>query len=352
MPKTKYTTAEILISGALFGIGTNLTTYAIIAGQEVPTYVYSNLALSLRLPGQLLVTPQLQYEYNHNKIIALRCEIGKYVFRKGYINLSCEQNFKSKFSTVAIGLRYDFSFSQVGFSAIQSNSATTLVQSARGSIIYDGKSGTLDMSNRSSVGTGGITILPYLDLNRNGIRDAEEPKVNGLLIDLNGGCIVKDKRDSTIRILNLEPFSNYFIDMSRNHFENISWQIKNKTVSVLVEPNRIKHVEVAVWVMGEVSGTVYLKAEKEQTALARISVSFYKNDTLQVAHVLSEADGFFSFTGLGPGNYTAIIDPAQLHKLGMISVPLTVPFHISENKDGDVVDELKFVLQRLPAKGR
>jgi hypothetical protein len=261
--------------------------------------------------------------------------------------MSYEQNFKSHFNNVGIGLRYDFSFSQVGLSAWRSNYTTTLVQSARGSFIYEGKPGRVNVNNRTSVGTAGILVLPFLDLNSNGRRDAGEPKVEGLRVAVNGGRVIQNKRDTTVSILDLEPYSSCFIDMARNSFESGAWQVKKQTVSVVVDPNSVKLVEVPIVVMGEVAGMVYLKEKnKEQAGLGRITVCFYREDSSLVAHVLTEADGFFSFIGLVPGNYTARIDAAQLRKLGMTALPAAIPFHIADSREGDVVDGLEFLLQR------
>lgn len=349
LPGTKYTTAEWLMSGALFGVGANLTTYGIFAEASNP-YVYSNLSLSFRLPARLTLTPQIQYEYDKSRIISTRCEVGKYMFRHAYMNVTYEQNFKSHFTNVGLSLRYDFSFSQVSFSAWRTDNLTTLIESARGSLMHNGKTGYTDFNNRSNVGTGGIIVLPFLDLNNNGHRDAGEPKVAGLQLSLNGGRIVMNKKDTTISVTSIEPYSNYFIDMSQNNFENIAWQLKKKTMSVYIEPNQLKLVEIPVSVVGEVSGTVYQEDGSRQTGLGRITVMIYDKRSHLVAHVLSEEDGFFSFIGLASGSYIARVDTVQLQKLGMTVVPTEIPFKINNSVDGDVVDGLKFLLKTIPGK--
>lgn len=350
LPETQYATAEWLLSGAVLGVGANLTTYAIVTQQENP-YLYSNLSLSFRLPSQLIITPQVQYEYTHSRVMAARCEVGKYLFRHGYMNISYEQNFKSQYSNIGIGLRYDFSFSQVGFSAWRNNHETSLVQSARGSVVFGGAAGQINMNNRSSVGTGGINLLPFLDLNNNGHRDGGEPKVEGLQIAVNGGRIIHNRRDTTVSILELEPYSHYFIDMSRNNFENIAWRVKHPTVKVAIDPNQVKLVEIPVVVMGELSGTIYLEENSKKAGIGRILLNIYRADNRLAAQVLSESDGFFSFMGLTPGSYSAKVDTAQLQKLGMTASPM-IPFHIANKKDGDVVDGLEFFLQRLPDENK
>jgi hypothetical protein len=346
LPETRYTSTEWLLSGALFKVATNLTTYAIFQPRENP-YVYSNLALSFRLPGQLLITPQVQYEYNSNKLIAARCEAGRYLFHNGYLNVSYEKNFKSRISNISIGLRYDFSFSQIGFSALHSNHLTTLVQSAKGSLMHNGKADYTSASNRNRLGTGGVMLVPFLDINNNGKHDAGEPRVYGLRVKSNGGQLVNNLRDTAVTITEMEAYENYFIELQRNSFDNIAWQVKKPVISIMIEPNQLRLIEVPVSIIGEVSGTVYLQDKTGKNGLGRIKVCIYREDGSMAACLLTESDGYFNFMGLAPGKYTAELDKTQIRNLRMKVTPQTIPFQISNNKDGDVIDELEFVTIRI-----
>lgn len=345
LPETRYTTGEWLLSGALFKVGTNLTTYAIFQPKEAP-YVYSNLALSFRLPGQLLVTPLIQYEYNSNKVIATRCEVGKYFFRRGYLNAAYEKNFKSNFTNISIGVRYDLSFAQVGLSSLITNNIATMVQSARGSLMYSGETGYTRASNHGRIGTGGVVLRPFLDLNNNGRRDAGEFRVYGLRVKSNGGRIIPNRRDTTVSITEMESYATYFIELERNSFDNIAWQIKKPVISIMIAPNQLRLIEVPVSVLGEVSGTVYQQHDNEKEGQGRIKVCINREDGSLAACVLTESDGFFNFMGLAPGKYTAELDKEQMSKLKMTVTPMTIPFQILNNRDGDVVDGLEFIISR------
>ncbi|MFX1704537.1 hypothetical protein PV783_11315 [Chitinophaga sp. CC14] len=349
LPETKYTTAEWLLSGAIFRVGVSVNTYAIFIKPE-PPFVYTNLALTYRLPGEILITPQVQYEYNSNSLMAVRCELGKYLFRHGYMNVSYERNYKSNITNVGIGLRYDFAFSQIGFSAWKGTNMTTLVESARGSLIYDDKTNFAGFSNRTSVGTGGVVLLPFLDLNANGRRDPGEPKAYGLKTNCNGGRIIQNRHDTTIRIVNMEPYEYYFIELGKNSFDNVAWQVKKPAISVAIDPNQMKLVEVPVVIMGEVSGKVLLEEENVTKGIGRLSIGFYKNDSTLVARTQTEADGFFNYMGLPPGTYTVKIDPVQLQKLGMTATPVKLPLTIRLRMEGDVVDGLEFRLRKENAE--
>ncbi len=346
LPSSKYTTAEGLLSGVIFGINTNFTTYALFT-QPAKPYIYSNLSMVFRFPAKFVFTPQAQYEYNQKKIIGMKGELGKYLSTHGFLNVFYENNFKSQFQSVGIGLRYDFSFAQMGFSARHSDHTSTLVQSARGSLMYDGKTDYLGLNNRTNVGKGGIIIVPFLDLNCNGRHDKDEPKVAGLKVQINSGRIQHNKADTTIRISDLEAYSNYTIRLNPD-FENIAWQIKKRTINIAIDPNQFKQIEVPVTVMGEVSGMVYLKENNSQKAQGRIIVQFYHSDSTLAGQTLSEADGSFNFAGLSPGSYTVRIDAVQMQKLHLTSLPVTFPFSISATPEGDVIDGVEFLLQPLP----
>lgn len=351
LPSSKFTVSEMLLSGAIFGINTNFTTSGMFYDDANP-YIYSSLSLSLRLKRGYFLTPQAQYEFKNNKFILAKCGLDK-KFKHIIFNTSVERNFIFNINTIRVGLRYEFKFAQTGGQVEYNKNTTIFSQSASGSLILDAKTNYLGLNNRVSVGKGGVTILPYLDINCNGMRDFDEPKVNGLNIHINGGRIEKDELDTLIRIFDLEPYTNCFIEMDCYGFENIAWQLNKKTISVSINPNQYKLVEVPVSVVGEVSGMVYLNKKLGQQSLRNgqglIKISIYRRDSTIVASTVTESDGFFSYLGLAPGYYFAKIDASQLNKLQMAASPIMLPFKIKRYIDGDVVDDLEFDLSYINA---
>jgi len=346
LPGTRYTTVESMFSGAVGGIGANFSTFALFAkGQHPYPYVYSNFSLSIPVPSQrMLITPQVQYEYNGPRIISTKCEISKYLFYRGYLTCFYEQNFRSNINNIGISLRYDLAFGQVAVSALRGNNGSTLVQAARGGFLYDANTHYLAANNRVNVGSGGIVLLPFLDINGNGQKDAGEMRVPGVKVSINTGRVITDDKDTTVRILELEPYTSYFVDLARSNFDNIAWKLAWQTMYVTIDPHRLKPIAVPVTVMGEVSGKVFLQEKGTKREMARITVGFYREDGTPVAKALTQADGYFSFLGLPPGAYTARIDAGQLNKLKLSAVPAIIPFTIKPRIDGDIVGGLEFVL--------
>lgn len=345
LPVSSYTTTEWLLSGAVFNVGTNLSTYAIFMKDESP-FVYSNLALTFRIPGKIMLTPQAQYEYNSHRFMAIRCEAGKYLFKNGYLNVSYEKNYRNGITNYGIGLRYDFSFAQIGFSLWRNNNLTTLVESARGSIIHDGRSGYTGTNSRSSVGSGGVVFVPFLDLNNNERQDAGEPRVEGLQLKYNGGRMIRSLRDTSIAILDMEPYAAYLFELESKGFENVSWQIKKPAIKVIIEPNQLRRIDVPVSVAGEVSGVVYLKEDTLLKEQGGIKICIYRSDSTLVKCILTESDGYFNYMGLAPGDYVIQPDAAQLKKLRMSTQQPAYNLHISSRKEGDVIDDIEFILEK------
>ena len=339
----KYTTAEFVLSAMTAGINTNFTTSVVYSDPKNPL-TYTNFSIGLRATKGIRITPQIQYEYKVKNFSMLKCELEKNLFNKGFMNISYEKNIAHQTHYFTAGIRYNFSFAQTSVSITKSNEATSAIQSARGSLLYNDKSQTLRFKNQSSVGRGGLVIVAFLDMNNNGVHDKDEPKLPGLKLRINGGIVEHNKRDTSLSITGLEAYNNYYIELDRNCFDNVAWQIKKSTMNVSIEPNHFKLIEVPVAVMGEVSGTVYLKNDKGESGLGRIIVNIYDSNSNLIAHTLSEPDGYFTFASLLPGDYSATIDTAQLLKLNMTSTqPLS--FTIKLSKEGDIADGLKFKLR-------
>ncbi len=344
LPHSKYTNLEGLMSGVFKGVNMNLTTYALMrSGEEA--YVYSNFSSTFRLPSKIIFTPQFQFEYNNSKLISYKGEIGKHLKSNGYLNAFYEKNLKSNFESAGIGFRYDINFAQMSMSARRGNQETNMVQAARGSVILSRPAGYIGVNNRANVGKGGIMIIPFLDLNNNGKRDKGEPRAAGLQVQTSAGRARLLSKDTSFLISDLEAYTSYVVKLNTNGFENIAWQIKNKTIKVSATPNHIEVVDVAVSIISEVSGSVYINDAGSRSGIARITVLFFDQNNRQVGKVLSESDGFYSFSGLTPGKYTVRIDSQQLERLGLITETPQVSFTVEQSLEGDVIENISFDLK-------
>ena len=343
LENTQYTNTELMLSGAVGNVSTNLSTYALIMEKADPL-VYSNLALGFRLPMHIVITPQVQFEYTNSEFISGKLTIEKRVMGFGLVSGYYEENIQNGFQSIGIGLRLDLSFAQAGMMAVKSNYTTTFTESANGSFVLNQPQKSIYSNNRSSIGKGGLVIAPFLDLNYNGLRDADEPRAAGMKLVVNGGRIENNLRDTVTQVFDLEPYTTYYIKIQPQSFENISWSVKHKSVSVIADPNHMKLVEIPVTVASEVSGMVYMNKDNRLHAQGKITVLIYDEDSVVAAKTMTEQDGYFSLYSLKPGRYRACIDPHQLINIGMNAEPAEAAFTIHSTEEGDIIDNLKFVL--------
>lgn len=347
LSSSQYTNFEWLFSGVIAGVNTNLTTYSNL-GIANGSLTHSILSQTYNLPQRLLFTPQIQYQYDTKKIAAVKFDLERPLSKSAYIKLSFERHLLLHSYNTGISLRYDLPFARTAATASRnSNSRMSLTQSATGSLLYDQATHHLSASNNSNVGKSGFTVVSYLDLNANGKRDADEPKVAGLSLRIGGGVMKYSDRDTLIRITGLEPYRNYVLSVNASSFDNLTWLLKKSAISVTAEPNHFKLIEIPVTVAAEVSGMVYMKNNKDRKGLGNIKVNFYDKQAQLIKQVLTESDGYFNYLGLIPGSYTVTIDTTQLQRLTMTSAPASFPVTVRKSIAGDVADGLEFVLSNV-----
>jgi len=343
LKESTYSTAEATISTFYKGISANFTGNANWLGKYDP-FIYGNLGLGFRFFRTLSFRPQVQYDFSNKSLIYTKVELENNFSPKCNLSLVWENNLRNNINSVELTFRYDFSFAQVSLNTRVSKEYIMTGQSARGSFAFGSGNGRVIADRRTQVGRAGLTVIPFLDINNNDHRDDNEPITVGMSLRINGGRILPDSKDSIIRILDLEPFASYMLEFNDTRFDNIAWQIQNKTISILMDPNQFKLLEIPIKVMGEINGMVYMKTGTSLRAQGRIQVNFFDYNGNFIAKTQSESDGYFTYLGLGPGKYYAEIDSMQVSRLKVVPLPTRFEFEIQPSENGDIIDNIEFQL--------
>ena len=346
MPTTEFTTAQLLLSGAVFGVSTNLTTYGLYNDRMDEPTIYTSLSQTYRLPLKLLFSPQLQYDFSRDRFNNLILELERPVFRQGFLNIAYENNFLRDAHIFEVGLRYALNFAQTSATSRIGNRNSSFVQSARGSLMLDDNTGYVLASNRTAMSRAALTVVPFLDLNRNGLKDPMEPGVPGLKLKNLSGSVTYNEDETILRITELQPYIDYLLELDPVSLDNIAWKISKPKILVKTQPNHFKEVLVPVEVMGEVGGMVYFKNGSSTRGQGRILINIINERAEKIAELLTEADGYFSYLGLPPGKYTAEVDSQQLENLNYVASPVKAEFEIEVDRYGDIVDTLEFTLSQ------
>ena len=194
----------------------------------------------------------------------------------------------------------------------------------------------------NAVGRSGIAIDAFVDVNFNGIHDKGEPSSEPIKVRCSGGQQVLSDKDSIIRIVGLEPFSEYTLTLDESGFQNLAWRLPYKTVKVITDPNQFKVLPVAIQPMGEVTGVVF---DENDNGVGRILVTFCDENGKQLYKTLTESDGYFSYVGFKPGKYVVAIDSTQLSILKLTCKPVNVT--VKADEQGDIADVGDMVLRKI-----
>lgn len=347
LPNRQYTNSELSLTGFVGKIGINVSTFTSFMKEGNP-YLYSVASATMPMPRRILLTGQVQYDHKVNMPVFTKLTVEKNILGRGFVSLSYQEYFNIRNRNFLLGVRYDLSFAKTALSVLSgSDGSYSRIQAASGSIVVDKKSDYFHAGNRSGVSKGGVMIEPYLDINANGRRDAGEPRVPGLKVQINGGRIIYDEKDTIVRIMDLEPYNHYFVELIRSGFDNISWQIKDKSLNVTANANNFALVQVPVVIVGEVSGTVSKATDtsgSDARGLGQIVVCIYDKHNKLIGRTVTESDGYFNYLGLIPGFYTVRLDGEQLSKVKLKAKKEYVPIIVKEGLEGDVVDGIDLIV--------
>lgn len=335
----QYSNAEWLLSGNLFGLNLNLTTTAFF-NTFSDAFISSRLSTSVKLPQGIVFVPQVTYEYSGKGLTSFQGQLKKQLFEKALLQVSYSRNFNYDQFYMQIGFTYELPFSRVGIFSNTNKNQTSFSQSASGSLTFDPRTSYLKFNNTPDLGRGDLKFQPFLDLNGNQRRDKKEPLVKGMTIRSIGGGIREKSKDGTILFSGLEPYIMYHFILNTANLNRIAWRVEKETFNISVNPNQLKVIEIPVSVVGEVAGFIY----DSKHGISGIQINIFNERKELVVSILSESDGYFSYLGLKSGNYSAQPDRSQLKKLHMPEIA-PIRFNIKNGQDGDIFDNLEFVIQ-------
>jgi hypothetical protein len=343
------TRLEWMLSMASRGVNLNIVTFAFYNPLS-RVDIYSNVSSSIRIPGGILFSPRTTFNYNTSKFTALSLGISKQFSRNFALNASYEQRFGFLEKHYRLGFRYDMKYARIRSNINFNKNGMSVFQTVSGNMLFNENMKHLNFTRNSNVGKGGLVFKPFLDINGNGKKEMFEPRVKGLNVKIYGRNGKKTVSETKTTITGLEPYLKYNVLLDGNAFENVAWRILQPRLTIVVDPNQIKEINVPVETVGEVSGTILLKDQNGANGIGRINVVIYDKKSNVVTTVLTEEDGYFSYLGLKPGRYTARVDNAQLERLNFKAAVPSRDFLIRSSRDGDVVDDLEFVLEAVPGR--
>jgi hypothetical protein len=305
--------------------------------------INSALLLSKRISNKLRLRLSTNYNVTSNELgnitTSLQIRVLKMNILVNYI-----QSLQNNSNSFSISTQYDLPFSRLGFSSSYQDNNFNFSESAQGSLTFGEGFENIKSNKNSAIGKGGILLHPFIDLNGNDILDNGEKRVLLSSVNISNASAKISKKDSIVRVLDLNAFVNYTVEFSDTDLNYVSWRFKNKNYQIHVDPNQYKHVYVPIITVGEASGMVYLKSGKTIKGQRGVRIQIYDEKGIKVAETRSEFDGYFSYLGLQAGKYSVRVDQAQLKSLNYQALPTAHQLTIKTSKYGDIIDDLDFTL--------
>jgi len=260
----KYNQANVMLSTYYKQLSLNSTTQINWITQRAPN-ITSDLSLLYRILNGYTLRPSIQYNGYYNAITNYRVILEKQI-PKGEYSITYEKNCSFNTTIINLNFRYDLNFARTNQSASLQKSrldheknagkgSTIISESAQGSLAFGRGKGYIYKSNNSSVGRGGISFYPFLDINLNGKFDKGESMIKLSTSRITTTKIINEK-DSILSIPDLIAFTWYTIEFKDSDLENPLWRFKKKRYKILIDPNQFKRVDVPIVPVVEVEEPV------------------------------------------------------------------------------------------------
>ena len=328
----------------LFGLPVTFSGRAGWMGRDSirSTVMETGMRTSLRPFRMTSIRPSVAFDWRVRRVTAARVELEQKVFDGLWLNGTAVRDLVTSQTTVQAGLRLDLPFARTSLSTGTDGRGTVVGMGASGSVAWDTDAGHLLAERRSALDKGALTLRPFLDLNGNDVRDADEPLVPDIGLAIPGGSL-RRSADSTIRVLNLLPHRPYILTVNDAVLPDISWKAKYRSWEVTARPNRFQTIDIPVVVVGEINGRVYRK--KDGRGMAGIIVRFEQTDGDYSDSTITFDGGEYFYMGLPPGHYVATLDAEQSRILGLQPEQSRFAFEIRAAREGDFIEGIDFRLE-------
>lgn len=275
-----------------------------------------------------------------------RIQVQKRFNNKIFAGTSYAYDFEKKEYLFNLSLFMDLSSVRTSSITNIQKEKISAAQNLGGSVNITRSPAPVFLSNRNSVGRGGVDVLVFLDINHNGVKDDNEPLIKNATVAINRGQRVMHSNDSVHRFIALEPYAQHVITAANAGFPYISWILEQSTVAFYPSPNQIKKIYIPVKPMGEIETRVLIRKDNKDIPAGRIILYIFDKNNKLINRGLTEQDGYFFYMGLAPGKYKIKFDNNQLESLNLIYDEQFYEFEIKESIEGDYVESTIILMQK------
>jgi hypothetical protein len=318
----------------------------ITGGIRIPLYGLDELPFF----NQKYIRARLTYDLIQKNVSFLNLAYSHSITRDFRVQFNYNRDFITRASFFNVQLQYDFPFAVVNTIGYKDGMDANI----QGSIGFDGAGSRILSSRRKSIGTSGVSIRMFEDQNKNGKYEEGETVIDDANVRFKKNVKVEREEDGTLSAAFLGQYMEYEMDLNRLSAKNPLLVPKYGRIFLDTDPNSYKDVEIPFYETEEIYGYVVVNKDGETIPLSNINIDIVNNETGSNTKIESFSDGSIYYLGLLPGKYTAVLDTAQMNKMGTVSIPGKIEFEIGSeivsNEEGRKLTELNFILNSKDQK--
>lgn len=185
------------------------------------------------------------------------------------------------------------------------------------SLFRPGKRGWRLRSDRLA-SQGSVAARVFLDHNLDGRFDAGDEAIEGARLAVDGRLTGAATDDDGLTLLTgLRPFAHIDVGFEPRSFDDPFLVPTAAGWNIVPRPGVAIPIDFPVVGTGEVEGTVSLRKGGAQLEVSNVRVLLRDLEGATVRETRSSFDGFFLMDAVPPGRYTIVVDPDQIHRLGL-----------------------------------
>lgn len=194
--------------------------------------------------------------------------------------------------------------------AMVSRGASNAMQSVQGSALLARQEKAVAFVTGPSLQRTGAAGVVFLDRNANGLRDAGEPPVPGVTVQIGTGFARSDA-DGRYRVWDLVPFVPLSVVVDSTSLPSPLWIPSLQHTTIEAGPNRFEPVDIPLVPGGVLEGRLEWPSAGS-TSLPAIPLQVVDATGAVIARTTSFSDGEFVLFGVRPGRLTVRVDSAWL----------------------------------------
>ncbi|HET9276182.1 MAG TPA: hypothetical protein VFN96_08940, partial [Gemmatimonadales bacterium] len=212
--------------------------------------------------------------------------------------------------------------------------STTSSHYVQGSMIYDRGHRTMAFAHGPSLQRGGLSGQVFLDLNDDGVREADEPTVSGVRLQIGLGATVTNQKGD-FRIWDVTPYEPTYVAVDTTSLPTPLWIPAYGAMLVEPNPNRFRVLDVPILPGGVVEGRVVFEGVSGSRPLPAAPLVLEHLRTGKEVRITTFGDGTFYAMGVRPGDYELRLDRSPGESATVTAAP--VRFSVPADPDGATV---------------